>query len=434
MDLICYIKGDSPEKRSLIEAYCDKHGISPMLIITDAADEFAGFRHLQNLIKLNRCDAVLVDSAASLGDDKYLRLENELFMKRNSVRLMYACKTPRDVRHDIAVDIKRYYGYLPTEDIEYGLEMPMPKNPEEFKRKPPYGYFIREGRAYIRRSSAEIVLKIFDSYISGKSITEICADVNAMLPKCRRFSTMTLTTILTNRRYLGILSDKGYHLPPIITYDKWLKARERFEKEHTLDEYGATYLENVRSNGRIVFFRDGRPCGMRYKNAAEVDAELLEREVEAAVSALASKSNAELIRSYSDSELDSAGIAYEEASAKHRNLLRVFKRDISMICEGNISRKVQERIEKRTDAKNFSAMRLRRIESEIEVFSSAREHCFEFFERASKISKLSSEEKRFLCNAFFYAIRIDGKDAFAYLKMPSDGSVKRLRLSTDIVK
>lgn len=429
MKCIGYYSGASSEKgRAALEKTAQGHGVELMLVLCDEGSEFGSFRQVQNLIKLKECDSVLVPSYSALGCDKYMRIENELFIKRNGARLLTADCTTRDLRHDIAVAAKKCVSYLPIFEEEYGLSMPLPDNPEEFRRKLPLGYRSYPGGIETDPAAGEAVRAIFEWFIGGESVSDICTRANAALADSgRKLSNMTVRAVLENRRYLGVQSEKGYHLPPLIRYDAWLEAAARLERERRKSACGELYFKSIFCKKPIRFvdsFSKAADPNFVDVNAAALTS-ALERTVTDAVKGNAAE---RLILSYMKPELEEALAILPEAARERNNLIRLFRRDIELLSEGSRSPKLLERIESRADLKNMYGMRLRRIRQEAELFTNIEEPVFRFFRRAANISSLSLEERGLIMNAFIEKVRIVKGEAFVFIKDIETGRLKKAPL------
>lgn len=430
MNCIAYYKyGLESDPETVIQEFADRHGLNIVLVLSDDAGRFDGFRELQTHIKLDSCDAVLMPSRASLGDDHYMQIENELFMDRNGVRLIFTDNRGADHRHALAVAIHRYFSLITDRDAEYGTIMPLFNSREQFKRKPPIGYSVIDGELTVNERDASIIKEVFLRYANGDSIADIMKYADEMLVgRSEKVGNMTVKTILRNERYLGRMSKKGYHLPPIITFDLWCRVHERLEKEYGYETEINPYFNRIYSDRRVVYARRSLPRAVRPSDGqfVTVDSDSLERRLEALTAAVSTVVNAHAF--YTDyvlPEAARANEAYPKAAADHNKVLFEFRSLLDRLKAGDRSAELQERLDVLTDRKNVGAMRLRRIASERDLFSITEDQTEKFFSRAANVSKLSVEERSFIAEAFIWAVRIRKGRAMAYLRMPADGSITK---------
>ncbi|MCR5809141.1 MAG: recombinase family protein [Clostridiales bacterium] len=440
MDLIGYYRGaENCGLRARMNEYADKHGFELVLVLHDKEGEYGAWRQLQNLVKLEECNIVLLPSFDALGDDKYIRLENRLFLERNAVKTLYAEPPNIDFRHDLIVAAKRFSGFVADWDASYGLMLPYPDNFRPFKRVPPFGYRIENGEAVVSEPEAELVRRIFECYIAGKKIIEICREAEGFSSnKGMKFGNMTVKTILRNERYLGRISLKGYHLEPIITFGTWLKARERLEKEYPLVKPMTPFIDRIRSDKRLSFIRNDGDIELgfrkdRAKSGYCIDLDALENEICAAVGRHANARSAlSSLVTYAENELHEAEEAYPKAVSENNRVIGRFHRRLDKLKNGDRSSKLQNELEAMTDLKNVYSMRVRRIGSEKELFSISKEDLHEFIERAARMSELSLEEKAFIARVFGVTLVIRNYEAFILAASPIDGRLKRFKLDNEI--
>ncbi|MGN1182075.1 MAG: recombinase family protein, partial [Faecalibacillus sp.] len=126
-----------------------------------------------------------------------------------------------------------------------------------------YGYDIVDRQLYINEKEAEIVRRIYDLYLSGlgiKSISDKLYEMNIQPPKGgKRWNNKTISTILTNEKYMGTLVSGKTHVNNYLTHEreKIPKDRQYFFNNHheaiiTEDIFNKVQEEKSRRNkGRI---------------------------------------------------------------------------------------------------------------------------------------------------------------------------------------
>ena len=440
MKLIAYYRGDN-EGRRLIEEFSSGHNAAPLEIICDEPGAYSGFRWLQNVIKREGCDTVLIPSLEDLGEDRYIVLENRLFLKRNGAKLIcikrsekYSCLY--DGRRPIVLQAARLFNSIVEWDTCYGLAMPLRDSFDEFKRKPPFGYKVESGKVCIAPEEAAVVNYVFDEFINGAPLREIYFGANELIDtKEKPFGNMTVKTLLRNERYIGRQSKKGYHLPAIIRYDKWLKAQERLEKlygrEVSQEPFCAGSIRSAVPYSCCRCEANTRVSGCK---GYRINSERLEERIEELIGRIAVPENAEkLFRAYVVNERAEAESALPAATEAYENVRKEFSELLVRLKAGERGEELQRRLEWLTDVKTVYGMRVRRIRSEIELFSVTEEQLKAFFERCAEMSLLSTEEKRFISEAFVKSVRLKEGRADIFLASPLGSKPLRVDAS-DILR
>lgn len=427
MRCLIYSGSGSEENCAALTEYCKMHGVVPEGILCEKDGSFSAVRKLQTSIKLGFADTVLTASYVDLARDEYLRLELFLFIRRNDARLFTLDRSGPDPRHGITNAVKRSVSCITDWDESYGREMPSGLRGREFRRVPPIGYKVVEGRAAVSEQEAETVRRIFISYAGGAAIHDICAEVNALLPE-RRFGNMTVKTVLRNERYLGRASKKSYALPPIITYDLWLEAAERLEREYGPSFVGEPLKAFIKADKPFCMQRAaGMDNAVSLRGAGYViDSASLERALtEAFIKAYEGASDA--LMEYVSKQRKKAEAALGEAVAEYGDIQLKFIDGLKRLRAGERSPELLDELDSLADAKNVLGMRKRRVASELELFSLERSSVDRFFERAARFDRLSFEERGFIADALVKRIRIAEGKVTVRLISP-DGGYKRIKL------
>ena len=428
MIYVTYSKG-TPEERALIADHLKKSGKTPVYTLEEKEGEYACFRQLQNMVKCLPHCGVIIPEYNTLGEDDYIRLENMLFLIRNRAKCAFIQGDGIDERHHIAAAAKHYSGFLYEKNTGYGAKMPSILSANGFKRKPPFGYTVVDGRAVIDSEDAKTVGLIFDMYLNGGRIGDIVRFLKLNNLVGNNFSNMTVKTILKNRHYLGMESKKGYKLDPIITYRVWLRTKERFEREYGTETPLWPFVRRI-SSDESYSFRRSESAGAGYGNGYIISSGALERELLRLTADIASEDNA--IRLYNDyvvPERERAKQAYPEALSEYNDAVRCFNKELDNVKKGDVSRPAQEKLEASKDRSIVYAMRLRRIRTEEELFGVTPDEIGEFFERARRLSKLSREEQEFITRTFISHVRIKNGRAYAYVRTPLCGKRERTELN-----
>ena len=396
-------------------------------VFSDEPGYFAQFRRMQSLVKLRAADALVLYSYDDLGEDKYMRLENYMFLIRNGVSVYTMNPTQRTLRHNIASAVMRRFGLTSQWDVDYGNTLP------DFngiiRRSMPFGYGTNEyGRAFVKENEAKIVRGIFGDYAAGMTIADIVRRANPLMSD-RKLSNMTVKTILRNERYLGRRSKKSYTLPQIVDYDLWLKVHERLEREHP------TYArETLDLKGLHMEYMPPMYRGENLKNALNsgagrpvVDLDLLEKLLTKAFCSLYTDEAAEIYyKEYAVKELEEANSALDGAEDEYLQTVGDFSELLEIVSAGNFAEDLQRRLEYLTDRKNLLGMRLRRIRSEIILFSAGLDQIKAVFKRAREFDTVSMEEKQFISDSFIKTYFVRNGVLCAKIISPTDGGIKKI--------
>lgn len=430
--IAAYFRGKSEEKLPLIELCASRKGKAADLILSDPFGEYGAFRELQHLVKREQVDTVIIPDVSALGDDEYTALENELFFRRNGVKLESAKRLPCDPRRETVSAIRRFYSFVPEWDVRYGLVLPQKRGARRDGAALPFGYRHENGEVFRDERESELVRLIFDSFIEGESIAGIRGLVkDEVSTKGMNFSRMTVRSILSNDHYLGRESGKGLALPPIITYGKWLMAKERMEREYAHELFRTPYFGRIFSDCGLRFFRGRRPDNYEGRLA---DSDALEELISGVIEKTASPENAkELIKCFAAPQAAKAARAFPIAAEEYNSCVRGMRKLLTAVKGGDFSEETQQKLEKEADRRVFLSMRLRRISSEAELFSVTEEEAQAFFERARRIRKLSREEQTFVSEAFIRRVLLFKDRTEVTVCSPSSGGYEKLRFDT-IVK
>lgn len=413
MNCIGYFRGTQAEGlRARLNEYAAAHGIDLMDIYSDEPGCFSAFRELENAVKFGLCDIVLLPAYDSLADDRYLMLENKLFLLRNGVKPVFVSKGGYDNRHEIALNISRYFSYITDWDASYGVSMPLKNTFSEFKRTPPIGYKIVDGKALIDKNEANAVREIFTRYAAGDPLKDIYKTVGDKYGFGDKLGNMTVKTVLKNERYLGRMSKKGYHLPALIRYDEWLAVKERLEREYGKVLGNEPFKAVAYSDAPIAYYRGdlqkySAEKLSRFDRSLIFDTERFEEELMRLIGELASETNAEtLFCEHVLTERKRASAALPKAEAMLRSINEAVFRDLVLVKNGERSEEVQDRLGRNNDVRVFSEMRIRRIRSEAVLYSIKKDKVAYFFERARNIKNASFEEKAFIADAFVSSVSV----------------------------
>jgi len=163
-------------------------------------------------------------------------------LKKNGVRVLSACENITDDASGILVEgllesMAEYYSAELAQKIRRGMDY----NAENCLctgGNVALGYKVNSAKKFeIDTETAPIVVKIFEMYAAGKTVTEICDTLNSQGFKTSRgvpFNKNSLWRMLSNRRYIGIYTYKGKEVPDgmprIISDDLFYQVQDILSK------------------------------------------------------------------------------------------------------------------------------------------------------------------------------------------------------------
>ncbi|MCL2603932.1 MAG: recombinase family protein [Defluviitaleaceae bacterium] len=145
------------------------------------------------------------------------RLDSALYkahLRLNGVRVISARETISDDASGILMEallegIAEYYIIELSQKVRRGLEINAAKGLYT-GASVPTGYTIENKRFIIDVSTAPIIKRIFDMYLSGQGITEIARNLG------KPYNRNSVRRILTNRRYTGVYKYGSMEIPDAI--------------------------------------------------------------------------------------------------------------------------------------------------------------------------------------------------------------------------
>lgn len=163
-------------------------------------------------------------------------------LKKNGVRVLSARENITDDASGILVEglleaMAEYYSAELGQKIRRGMDF----NAEQCLctgGNVALGYKVNKEKKFeIDSEAASLVVRIFEMYASGKTVTEICDTLNKQGYKTSRgvpFNKNSLWRLLQNKRYIGIYTYKGKEIidgmPRIVSDDLFYKVQSILEK------------------------------------------------------------------------------------------------------------------------------------------------------------------------------------------------------------
>ena len=200
-------------------------------------DDRVQFRKMLADSKKKQFDAVIVYTLDRFGRNLLQALNNERSLQENGVTILSATEhtenTPSGrMQRNIHMTFAQYFSDELSQKVSRGHRV----NAEEgLSNGPkPLGYKVVNKRFVIEETEAAIVQEIFTRYANGWRIIDIVDDLNQRQLKSGKgqpFKKNSMSTMLNNRRYLGIyiygdiVTPGG--MPQIISEDLFNKVQER---------------------------------------------------------------------------------------------------------------------------------------------------------------------------------------------------------------
>lgn len=169
-------------------------------------------------------DGVLVYQLDRFARNRYDSAINKAKLKKNGVRVISARENITDDASGILVEgilesMAEYYSAELSQKIRRGMDINAEKGLSNGSN-PGLGYTVDKDRKFhINPETAPIVREIFESYASGKTVTEIITNLNARQIKTslgKAFNKNSLHRLLRNKRYIGYYIYKNTETPNVM--------------------------------------------------------------------------------------------------------------------------------------------------------------------------------------------------------------------------
>lgn len=212
----------------IIHEYIDKR-------LSGTNDERPDFQRM-----LRDADRGLFDVVITWKNDRFARnrYDSAIYkqrLKRNGIKIIYAKEHIPEGPEGIILEsmlegMAEYYSANLSQNIRRGQR----ENALEGKfigGTIPLGYKLDAEKRYILDpDSAPIVREIFERYVAGESVTDICNDLNArgyLTARKKKFNRSSLHRIFANEKYIGVYRFEDIECPgavPRIVSDELFKA------------------------------------------------------------------------------------------------------------------------------------------------------------------------------------------------------------------
>lgn len=199
------------------------------------------FQHMIEDSAKRQFQAILVYQLDRFSRNRYDSAIYKARLKKNGVRVISAKENISDDASGILMEavlegIAEYYSAELSQKIRRGMSINAEKGLTTGGMRI-LGYKIQDKRYVIDEDNAPIVKKIFQLYISGKTMAEIIRFLNNNNIKTalgNEFNKNSIRRILNNKKYIGIYTYKGIEkpnvIPKIVDEDMFRQAQIMLEK------------------------------------------------------------------------------------------------------------------------------------------------------------------------------------------------------------
>ena len=210
--------------------------------ISGTTDNRPQFQKMIDDSSKKQFQAVLVYQLDRFARNRYDSAIYKARLKKNGVRVLSARENITDDASGVLVEgllesMAEYFSIELSQKIRRGIEINASKCLKT-SGGVALGYKVdKEKRFQIDEETAPIVVKIFELYASGHTVTEICKYMNTQQIKTStgsEFNKNSLRTILKNRRYIGYYIFKDTEvkdgMPRIISDSLFFEVQDKMEK------------------------------------------------------------------------------------------------------------------------------------------------------------------------------------------------------------
>ena len=208
--------------------YANRNGfnvVSEYIDNTDTGniDDRHQFKIMVEDSKARLFQGVLVYQLDKFARNRYDSAIYKAKLKKNGVKLLSARESISDNASGIIIEalfegIEEYY----SADLSMRIRKGLSANAEKglyTGGNIPYGFCVNNKLFSINKDAAQIVIKIFDMYVSGSTLSEICTYLNTQGIKPQyglKFNNEIVKRILRNKRYIGTYIHGEIEIPNAI--------------------------------------------------------------------------------------------------------------------------------------------------------------------------------------------------------------------------
>ena len=249
----------------IVDSYIDR-------AISGTTDERESFQKMLKDSNNKKWNYVLVYKLDRFARNKYEAAIHRKHLKDNGIKLLSAMEnipeTPEGVLLESLLEgMNQYFSEELAQKVSRGLHESRMKG--HCIGSVPYGYIKENKKLYISQEEAEILTRIYKDYANGKTILQICRDLENenITNKGQRFIPQTIRHFLQRKLYTSEYEINGNQYnniyPQIITNELFIKVKERMDK----NRYGCR-----KDNHEIFRLKDKIFCGYCNKKMYPVSA------------------------------------------------------------------------------------------------------------------------------------------------------------------
>ena len=238
----------------IVDSYVDR-------AMTGTNDNRDAFQKMLKDSNNHKWNYVIVYKLDRFARNKYESAVNKMYLKNNGVKLLSAVEnipeTPEGILLESLLEgMNQYFSEELAQKVSRGLHESRMKG--HVIGHVSYGYTKVEKKLIINEDEANIIRRIYNEYISGKSLLKISRifENENIMHRGNKFLPETMRKILNRKFYTGVyeLNGKTYNniYPPIITLELYENAQKRLD----LTRYGCK-----KPNHETFKLRDKIYCG-----------------------------------------------------------------------------------------------------------------------------------------------------------------------------
>ena len=216
----------------IVDSYIDR-------AISGTTDERESFQKMLKDSNNKKWNYVLVYKLDRFARNKYEAAIHRKHLKDNEIKLLSAMEnipeTPEGVLLESLLEgMNQYFSEELAQKVSRGLHESRMKG--HCIGSVPYGYIKENKMLIINQEESEILTRIYKDYSSGKTILQICRDLEKenITNKGQKFIPQTLRHFLQRKLYTSEyeINGKQYNniYPQIITNELFTKVKERMDK------------------------------------------------------------------------------------------------------------------------------------------------------------------------------------------------------------
>lgn len=249
----------------IVDSYIDR-------AISGTTDERESFQRMLKDSNNKKWDYVLVYKLDRFARNKYESAIHRKHLKDNGIKLLSAMEnipeTPEGVLLESLLEgMNQYFSEELAQKVSRGLHESRMKG--HCIGSVPYGYIKENKKLIVNQEESEILNRIFKDYASGKTILQICRDLESenITNKCQKFIPQTIRHFLQRKLYTGEYEINGKRYdniyPQIITEELFANVKNIMDK----NRYGCR-----KDNHEIFRLKDKIYCGYCNKKMYPVSA------------------------------------------------------------------------------------------------------------------------------------------------------------------